>query len=257
MINTSKINKNLKILTFTAHPDDHISCSGTLLRLNTLGFELYECLFTNGEASAYIKDGIPQGKDKQGELIEVRSQEFNNASKILGTKEVFLLGELDRQLSRSFTLLLRVVEIIRKVKPFIVFMHADNDYHSDHQVVYEVCQEALRFSNYSSYPELGTRYRVPIALCYENLFLNNPSIIIDVTEFQATKQKILDCYTSQIHKNSTSYKIEEAIPTYRAYQRSTVEKYGQSGKAAEGFTIPEKYPIAGDELLELLSQFHD
>lgn len=244
----------LNILVFTAHPDDHVPCVGTLLKLNQLGFELYECLFTNGEASGLFANGTYTSAIDPVNLTQVRSDEFKCASKLLGTKEVFLLNQPNLGIQKSVELYKTIVGIIRKVKPFIVFMHGPNDYNEDHTMVYEICQMALRMTANPQFLELGPRFRVPIVLCFDGLFLSNPSILVDISDVLSDKEKVSDCYKSQMPKDSMGYKVEGAISTYRGYQRSVVNKLGKSGQASEGFTVPEKFPIAADELFDLFSK---
>lgn len=249
-----KINKNekLNVLIFTAHPDDHLPCSGTLLTLKKNGFEVYECLFTNGETSGLFKDGKYQADINKNELKKVRSDEFKKASKILGTKNVFLLNQANNAVVRSYDLVLKSLEIIRKVRPFIVLFHGPNDYHPDHKGVYDVVSEALRSASLPKALEFGERFRVPIALCFDGLNMTTSQVIIDVSDVEEEKNKIVDCYKSQMPKGSAGYRVDGAISTYRAYQRGPLIKSGRSGMSAEGFSIPEKFPIAGDELFNLM-----
>ena len=251
----SKINdekEKLKVLVFTAHPDDHFPCSGTMVKLRKSGMELYECLFTDGETSGLFKDGKFQENVDKEELKEVRSEEFKNATKILGTKEVFLLHQPNNGIQRKYDLVLEVIKIIRKVKPFVVLMHGPDDYHPDHRALHEIVAEALRAASIPKALELGERYRVPVALCFDGLYLTNAQVIIDVSDVEAEKTKIVECYKSQIPKNSIGYKVDDAICTYRAYQRGFINYQSKSGSMAEAFSIPEKFPVAGDELLKFL-----
>ena len=241
--------KDKNVLIFTAHPDDHIPCVGTLLKLKDVGFNLYECVFTNGEGSSFIKNGKPQLNFDKGELTEVRSIEFKKATEILGTKKIYTLNMPDGGITRSLEILLKLVKIVREVKPLVVFMHPKDDYHSDHIAAHAICEEALRYSTYASNLELGNSYRVPIVLCFDGLFLLNPQILVDISDYKEKKKQILDCYTSQLVKGTTSYTTEDAISVYRAYQRMRIEHIGKRGKLAEGFTIPEKFPVAGDLFL--------
>jgi len=246
----------LNILVFTAHPDDHVSCSGTLLKLKKLGFEINECLFTKGESSGLFKDGQFSAGIDPITLAEVRSKEFAAASKLFGTKEVYFLNQPNHGIQKSLELYKTIVGIIRKVKPFVVFMHGANDYNEDHTQVYDSCLSALRMAANPQFLELGQRFRVPIALCFDGLFLSNAQVIVDVTDEQDAKQKILDCYKSQTPKDSMGYKVDGAIATYRGYQRSVINSLGKSGQAAEGFSIPDKFPLAGDELIGLISKLN-
>ncbi|OGC70713.1 hypothetical protein A2415_03685 [candidate division WWE3 bacterium RIFOXYC1_FULL_39_7] len=244
--------EKLKVLVFTAHPDDHFPCSGTMIKLRKKGMELYECLFTDGETSGLFKDGKFQENVDKEELKEVRSSEFKQATKILGTKEVFLLHQPNNGIERKYDLVLEVIKIIRKVKPFVVLMHGSNDYHSDHRALYEVVSEALRAASIPKALELGERYRVPVALCFDGLYMTNAQVIVDVSDVAEEKAQIVDCYKSQIPKNSIGYKVDDAICTYRAYQRGYINYQSKSGSMSEGFSIPEKYPVAGDELIRFL-----
>ncbi|RJR27298.1 hypothetical protein C4561_02610 [candidate division WWE3 bacterium] len=244
--------EKLKVLVFTAHPDDHFPCSGTMIKLRKAGMELYECLFTDGETSGMFKDGKFQENVNKEELKEVRSEEFKKATTVLGTKEVFLLHQPNNGIQRNYDLVLKVIELIRKVRPYIVLMHGSNDYHPDHRALHEIVVEALRAASIPKALELGERYRVPIALCFDGLYMTNSQLIMDVSDVENDKKEIVECYKSQIPQNTIGYKVDDAICTYRAYQRGFINYLEKSGAMAEAFSIPEKYPIAGDEILRFL-----
>ncbi len=62
MKNMQNLKNNKKVILFTAHPDDHLLCAGTLMKLKDKGFQIVEVMATGGEKSVWY------GKEKKNVL---------------------------------------------------------------------------------------------------------------------------------------------------------------------------------------------
>jgi len=221
-----------RILIITAHADDDITCAGSVFKLQDRGYEAYEILLTNsGEGNSTKKDKLKL-KD---EVIRLRNSEFDKASKFLGIKQKFLFGEEDLNLKFSKEIMLRVVKIIREVKPEIIFTMNEVDYHSDHIAAAKITREASFWAATGVHPELGKAHRTPQVLYGEGMLPINPVVLVNITGYEKKKLKLFRIYDSQA--NSKSLKFEEALMRVRGYHvRQGREEF------AEAFSLNDKFP---------------
>ncbi|MBU0535262.1 PIG-L family deacetylase [Patescibacteria group bacterium] len=231
--------KNLKkLLIFSAHPDDNLSCAGTALFLKDAGFEISEVVFTGGEKSI----NLSQNKKT---LPKIRKKELADASKILGTKNIYMLGQPDSNVARTTKLLDKVISIIRKEKPTIVISENPNDYHYDHQQVGKIVTEAVERAGWGINPKLGKKHKTPVGLYMGTLIENERSdILVDITKYWNQKIKMMETYGSQL--GSGSYDFNEGLAKYFGYYIRV--------KYAESFEIMKNYAIRLNQLIEILSQ---
>ena len=120
--------KNKNIILFTAHPDDHLLCAGTLMKLADNGYYIIEVVFTSGEKSVWYG----KEKFKKEDLKKQRMKEWILARKFIGIKEGIGLGLKDSEFTRDLKTVHLVMKIIRKYKPVLVITHYYQDYHRDH-----------------------------------------------------------------------------------------------------------------------------
>ncbi len=124
--NTIFQSKSLNVICVGAHPDDPESgCGGTLIRYVKSGHQVTVVYLTRGES------GIP-GKSHQ-EAAQTRTDEAEKACKIMGTKPVFA-GQTDGDTMFDQKSISQMMEILRSLKPDLLFTHWPIDSHPDHQV---------------------------------------------------------------------------------------------------------------------------
>ena len=108
------------ILAFGPHPDDvELTMGGTLLKMASLGYRTAVVDLTAGEM------GTRGNRD-------VRAAESQEAAKILGVSTRRNLDLGDGNLSLDLESKTRVVEIIRELKPRLVFTNYWESPHPDH-----------------------------------------------------------------------------------------------------------------------------
>ncbi len=233
-------NENKRVLIFTPHPDDHISCGGAILKLVKKGYEIYEVLFTNGETGGQI------GKvdvDKN-ELVQIRKTEFDKATEIIGTKEIFRMNIPTNNVEYSPELFFELIRIIREVKPVLAIIPHKDDYHRDHREVSVISQDALTRADNSFALHLGARFRVPVVLSCRGLNpLTRVDLMVDISEEFNQLQKVVEVYSSQITPRLKQY--TESLPSAAGYYMRT--------QYAEEYEVPLNLPIFPNEVLKDLA----
>lgn len=107
--------KNKVILAVGAHPDDmDFGVSGSIAKWVKEGATAYYLICTDGSR------GSEDPKMTHEKLAQIRKEEQEEASRILGIKKVFFLNHTDTQLEADLKLKEEIVRIIRTIKPNIV-----------------------------------------------------------------------------------------------------------------------------------------
>lgn len=204
--------KNLKksVLVISAHADDHIACAGTLFKLRNQGYYLYEVvLTTSGEGRDYRKGRSGHNTEK------LRDKELGAASRFLGTQKLYRLGQEDFGLCYSKNLVLRVVEIVREVKPMVGVIHHQFDWHPDHQEAYKIGNQAFKMAATGIKPKLGEHWRTPIVLAAEGMLPIKPNVLVDITKYAPKKKQLWELYESQARPQALSF--DESLMRVRGY----------------------------------------
>jgi len=148
-----------RVLTISAHPDDTEFFAGrTVAQLADNGAEVTLVVCTNGaKGGRNIKN-----------VVTTRQREQGEAAGVLGINNVISLGYEDGELEASETLRNRLIEIIREIRPEIIFVHHPQTFykfygrtaylgHSDHRAAGKSLMEAVypRSGSPNFFPELG------------------------------------------------------------------------------------------------------
>ena len=120
----------LDAMAFGAHPDDcEISMGGTLAAMKARGYRVGVCDLTRGEMGTY---GTAQ----------TRSAESAKATGILQLDERVTLDIPDSNVQNNEENRLKVVEVIRRHTPAVVFTFLENTRHPDHSHCSALVKEA-------------------------------------------------------------------------------------------------------------------
>lgn len=195
------------VLAIGAHPDDvEFGCGATMAKLAAEGHTLYFVVATQGNRGSRTRDF------KVDELINSRKKEQLEATKVLGAKEVIFLDYEDGNLCSDINFKEKIVKLIRKLKPDMVFTHdpnwfyrsdLDGDFvnHSDHRecgkavldAVYPLSRDLLSFPHHID--EGLTPHTVKELYLY---FPEKPNHYFDVTNFIDKKLEAINLHKSQI-----------------------------------------------------------
>lgn len=234
------------ILAFGAHPDDvELSCSGVLAKEIAKGKKVGLIDLTQGEMGT------------RGSL-EIRAKEAKKAAEILGAVVRENLCFRDAFIVNDETHQLKIIEILRKYRPDIVFCNAKEDRHTDHAKASELVSHACFLSGLRKLETLHNgeqqeAWRPKHVLHYIQWKEIKPELVIDITGFMETKEKVVKAYVSQFYSASAS---EPATPISTSNFLESVTYRAQNlgrligTEHAEGFTL-ENYP-AIDSVFDLI-----
>lgn len=182
----------MKVLAIGAHPDDaEYYCGGTLLRYKEMGHDTAVCVLTNGDQGHY--NLMPE------ELAATRFEEAKEGCRVLGA-ELHWMGEHDGFLMDTVETRMALVEVIRKVRPDVVFSHCSMDYHMDHRVAstlaYIACNLAALPHVFTDSPYIE---KVPALFYMDGMpgVKLEPTDFVDVTSVWDKKCDALKCHKCQ------------------------------------------------------------
>jgi LmbE family N-acetylglucosaminyl deacetylase len=167
-----------KVLVLAPHPDDEtIGCGGTIALYAINDAEVYVAVVSDGGKISDVSAG------ESIDIVEMRKQESNEASKILGIKQTYFLGFPDGKLeSYKDEIKGKIEDIVVKFQPDIIFSPSPLDYHADHMAISEV---ALLLLN--RMPGL----MVAFFGIYETVRFN---LLVDITDVLHLKEKAILSY---------------------------------------------------------------
>jgi len=191
------------ILAIAAHRDDvEQTCGGTLLRMHSIGVSTAILDLTQGEAGT------------RGSADE-RADEAAAAARILGVAWRGALDIPDGCVENTFENRLKIVEVLRRVRPRVVILPYWTGRHPDHSTSSTLGYEACFLSGLakielpnSGAGEIGGGAKRsspcaehphrPFKIVYASLYADvRPSFVVDITPFIEDRHRALMAYHSQ------------------------------------------------------------
>jgi LmbE family N-acetylglucosaminyl deacetylase len=188
-----------RAMVIVAHPDDaEFLCGGTVAKWCAEGWDVFYVLVTGGDKGTHDPSMHPE------KLAAIREEEQRAACRVLGVKEVILLGYPDGFTVDEHELRGQIVRLLRLYRPDVVitwdaFRHSFN--HRDHRNVGTVTADAI-------YPLVRDRLFYPqheeegLESHQVNEILlagsDNPDYTVDITAHWEKKVDAILCHTSQI-----------------------------------------------------------
>jgi len=211
---------NLDSLVFAAHPDDaELAMAGTIAKMTANNFKVGIIDFTKGELGTR---GTP----------EIRNEEARKAGEILKISVRENLSISDGNVVDNQENLMKVITVIRKYKPKIIFAPYFNDRHPDHIDVSKLVKRAMFQTGLKKVETfysgtVQTSFRPAHLYYYMQTYTFDPSFIIDVSDSYETKMKAVRAYESQFF-NPESKEPETFIskPNFVDYIQSRAKFYG-------------------------------
>lgn len=192
------ITKAKKVLFVQPHPDDNqIGAGGTIAYLRSLGVEVYELTVTDDRFAE------PEYIGKENEVQTIRQKEALAAQQFLGMKNAGFLGFADKNDNSEREISLKILEVIRKIKPDYVLTvdpNLETECHSDHIKVGNAVKYAAMDSLCNFYPEFQNGTFRDDAWAVKGIgfyYTDKPNTLIDITEFEEMKMQSVRCHKSQ------------------------------------------------------------
>jgi bacillithiol biosynthesis deacetylase BshB1 len=204
MIPDSALNPPIAdILAIAAHRDDvEQTCGGTLLRMASRGLRTAILDLTQGEAGT-------RGSSEE------RAREAAEAAHLLGVGWRQALDLPDGAVENTLENRLKIVHVLRLVRPRVVILPYWQARHPDHSATATLGYEACFLSGLTKVPEISYSLtpalnapQAPLAapqvphrpfkIVYASLYADvRPSFIVDITPFLSQRHAALMAYRSQ------------------------------------------------------------
>lgn len=227
----------IDILAFGAHADDvEIGMGGTIAKYSENGKKIVICDLTQAEMSS-------------NGTVETRRVEASKASTILGVEERVNAYLPDRGLFLTEEYINRIVTIIRKYKPRVVFAPYIIDRHPDHGNCAKLVEEACFSAGVRKYRDEDGQppHRVMSFYYYMINGFHKPDFAVDISEHIQDKINSLKAYNSQFQNTEDHYKT----PLVDDYIDSVIAREKMIGKEvgvmfAEGFFCDKPILLSAD-----------
>jgi bacillithiol biosynthesis deacetylase BshB1 len=213
-------NSKLIILAISPHPDDvEGGMGGSIIKFLKLGHEVHIVDLTNGEPT-------PHG------TIETRRKECKKATDLLGLISRTTLNFPNRYLFDNVETREKVAEVIRKVRPDILFLPYWEDAHPDHIQTTQI-GEAARFYAKLTKTDMAGEPWYPKRIFYylwSHLRVHlSPAFIIDISDEFEKKVEVVKSYESQFAFNEEKWKhVNGSLHAYGQYYGALIgTPYGE------------------------------
>lgn len=230
----------LDILAFGAHPDDvELSCSGTIHKAKKSGRTVGIIDLTRGELGS-------RGN------AETRKTEAQLASNILEIDYRENLNIPDGFINYDEENLGKIISVIRKYKPEIVFCNALSDRHPDHGNASRLVSDACFYSGLIKYQkdEIETKeaWRPKSVYHYIQDRYMHPTFLVDISSSMDKKIESIKAYSTQFYFDK-SEGVSTPISSKQFFD-GIIDRASTWGRIincdyAEGF-VTERYPGIND-----------
>ncbi len=172
---------------FDAHPDDiELSCGGTIVNFVRRGLRVAIVDLTSGEMGTR---GTPQ----------TRKREAAASARILGAayREQLNFGDGGLRTGRAEEM--RIIEVVRKYRPSVVFAPWPDERHPDHARAGRIVAEASFYAGLRALETGAKAHRPQTTIYYMQNYLVPPSFVVDVTKEWKTKMRAIGAFKSQFY----------------------------------------------------------
>ncbi len=237
------------VLSLGAHPDDaEFLCAGTLALLHEKGWEIHIATMAPGDCGTvqYSREEI--SRIRKGEAAKSAAL-LDGSYHCLESGDIFILYDRPS--------LLKAIELLRKVKPTIVFTTSPTDYMVDHEMASKLAQTACFACGVVNVETPGAEPFEPIPYLYymdavehkDNFGTEiKAGTIVDITSVMDTKEKMLCCHESQRHWLMTHHGMDEYVNMMKAADETRGREI--DSQYAEGFRQHLGHAYPQDNILK-------
>ena len=224
------------VLAIAAHRDDvEQTCGGTLLRMAARGLRTAILDLTRGEAGT------------RGSAAE-RTEEAAEAARLLGVGWREALDLPDGAVENSFDNRIRIVRVLRRLRPRVVILPYWQARHPDHATTGLLGYDACFLSGLAKI-ETGLAPHRPFKIVYASLYADvRPSFVVDITPFIDQRHAALMAYRSQYANQAAGSGLFVAEEEIRERTFAEARHYGLLGGVRYGEPFVQKEVGLVDDL---------
>ena len=230
--------KPLDILAIAPHPDDvELGMGGCLLRGISEGLRVGILDLTDGEPTPH---GSP----------EIRSQETNAASQILGLEWRHNLGLSNRRLEATLAARHQLAGVIRQCTPRWLFAPYWVDAHPDHVAATQLVEDARFWAKLTKSDLPGNPWhpeRIYYYYCVHLKLAPTPAFVLDISPFWEQKLAAIRCYESQFVTGRPA-----TPPTFLDQLRDEAAYWGKTIGVPYGEPFATREPVGLASLSQLI-----
>jgi bacillithiol biosynthesis deacetylase BshB1 len=218
-----------------AHPDDvEIGMGGTVAGMVRRGLDVAIVDLTDGEPT-------PHG------TRETRMREAAGAAEVLGVTERRTLTQPNRYLMDTVEARKELAQVIRELRPRMLFMPYPQDAHPDHIAASAIAAAARFYAKLTKTDMVGEPHYPARAYQYMAVHLRlvrEPTFVVDTSEDMPKKVEALLAYKSQFSVNEANRDVVRMIEQMGRMWGDMIRS-----AAGEPFFALEPIGIAGPETL--------
>ena len=205
---------SVNVLAIAAHRDDvEQTCGGTLLRMASRGLRTAILDLTRGEAGT-------RGTS------EDRAREAAEAARVLGVVWRQALDLPDGAIENTLENRMKIVPLLRQLRPRVVILPYWQARHPDHAVVAQLGYEACFLSGLAKI-DTGSAPHRPFKIVYASLYQDvRPSFVVDITPFVEQRHAALMAYQSQYANQAAGSALFVAEEEIRERTFAEARHYG-------------------------------
>jgi bacillithiol biosynthesis deacetylase BshB1 len=205
---------SVDVLAIAAHRDDvEQTCGGTLLRMASRGLRTAILDLTRGEAGT-------RGTS------EDRAREAAEAARVLGVVWRQALDLPDGAIENTLENRMKIVPVLRQLRPRVVILPYWQARHPDHAVVAQLGYEACFLSGLAKI-DTGSAPHRPFKIVYASLYQDvRPSFVVDITPFVEQRHAALMAYQSQYANQAAGSALFVAEEEIRERTFAEARHYG-------------------------------
>ena len=230
------------ILAFAAHPDDvELAASGTILKH-----------IKQGKIVAIVD--LTQGELGSRGNAEIRLQEAEKSSKILGISARENLKLDDGFFEVNQENLLKVVQVIRKYQPEIILCNSPSDRHPDHGRGSELVSRASFLSGLIKVETNQKAHRPKAVYKYIQDRYLKPDFVVDITDEMDTKMESILAFSSQFYKEGDDKEPKTPISSkdFLKFVKARAREFGRNINTTYGEGFIVERPVGVEDITTLL-----
>ena len=237
------------VLAIGAHPDDvELLCAGTLALLHAKGWNVECATMTPGDCGSTTRT--------RTEISSIRRKEAARSAALLDGKYHCMECD-DVFITYDRPTMLKVIRLVREIRPAIVFTMSPEDYMVDHEVTSEVVRTACFAAGMKNIDTDG----IEPFLSVPHLFYLDPmegkdilgnairaTTIVDISSTMGKKEQMFLCHESQLSWLKSHHGVDECVESMRAWSMTQGKTIGV--QYAEGFRQHLGHAYPQDNILK-------